>query len=275
MENRTAALMCLFLGLSSTSLQAQTNLPVPVVDRAPTVTATNPQNAAATQVRRPSHNAEMLMMVDQLQEEVRYLRGQLEEMSHQLKKMRTNQRDRYRDLDRRITSINRQMAETPPSSSLVPLTPAVTEPAPSATPTTASASPEAAVTPPAISDRQAYKEAFELVRQRSFDEALSAFDNFVQVYPNSILVANVLYWTGEIHSKKQQPDHTQAQQAYTQLVERFPDHQRTPDAYYKRGLIYHKEGDIPQAKAMMNKVIATSSKKTLTDLASQFLAKNP
>ena len=278
MKNRTTALLCLFLGLGSSTLLAQTNLPVPVVDRAPGATPSNPQTTAVTPARH-SQNTELLMMVDQLQEEVRYLRGQLEEMSHQLKKMRSNQRDRYRDLDRRITSINRQMAESQTAPlSPAPISPAVTDsapetaPAPSASPTPS----EPAVAPtPAISDRQAYKDAFEFVRQRSFDQALAAFDDFVKVYPNSILVANVLYWTGEIHSKKKQPDDAMAEDAYKQLVDRFPSHQRTPDAYYKLGLIYHKRGDVTQAKAMMNKVISTSSKKTLTDLANQYLTKNP
>jgi tol-pal system protein YbgF len=285
MKIRTTALSCALLAFSSTSILAQTNLPVPVVDRAPTVTSGNP-NVAAPRSAQPSPNAEMYMMVEQLAEEVRYLRGQLEEMGHQLKKMRTNQRDRYRDLDRRITSINRQMTEqpavsAPPSTVIAP--PLASNPSTAADadlPVTADAKPPGndqpvAVAPvPSVSDRQAYKDAFALVRKRSFNDALNAFGSFIKVYPNSTLVPNVLYWTGEVHRAKPEPDQDRAKDAYQRLVELFPNHQKAADAYYKLGLTYSAMGDSAQAKAMMKKVVELYPNQSSAKLANDYLTKN-
>lgn len=50
-------------------------------------------------------NAELLMMVEQLQQEVQYLRGAVEEQAHHIKQLKQQGRDRYRDLDQRLLQL--------------------------------------------------------------------------------------------------------------------------------------------------------------------------
>ena len=50
---------------------------------------------------------QLLMIIQQLQDEVRSLRGELEQQAFRMKKMERQQLDRYRDLDRRISTLMR------------------------------------------------------------------------------------------------------------------------------------------------------------------------
>ncbi len=271
----------------SVLLQAQSSLPVPVVERSPVVRSTaqrQDQRISAATVRPVamqatataaslSSAAELLMLVEQLQDEVRYLRGQVEEQAHQMKKMRTDQRDRYRDLDRRISSLNRQLSEVGSVS-----TPAVGRPSAElgGTGNAALDSSEPAPTPtPKVSDRDAYQQAFSLVRQRAYDQSLQAFDDFLRFYPDSSLVPNALYWSGEVHRAKSKPDQAKARDAYLRLVEQFPSHQKAADGYYKLGLTYESMGEHAQAQAMMKKVISLYPEQASAKLAKEFLGNKP
>ncbi|RDE24254.1 tol-pal system protein YbgF [Motiliproteus coralliicola] len=246
--------------MAQTQAQAQTQTP----------TAASPTATPASSV---SANAQLLMMLEQLQEEVQFLRGQVEQQQHQLRRMQTDQRDRYRDLDRRITRLNQQPAVTP-GSSLPPALPSTLPSAgsePSSLPKASDTATPAGSSPSGVSDAQAYKEAFALVRGNSFDAALGAFERFLQQYPQSSLVANVLYWTGEVHRAKPRPEPQLASEAYQQLVERFPQHSKASDALYKLGLSQQDLGRNEDAKASMQQVVERFPNSASANLAQEFL----
>ncbi|MEH6823267.1 MAG: tol-pal system protein YbgF [Motiliproteus sp.] len=226
-----------------------------------------------------SANAELLMMLDQLQEEVRFLRGQVEEQQNQLRRLQVNQRDRYRDLDRRLSLLNQRPADAS-GVSVAAL--------PRALPSThsASATGSAVVTPASrtqtsaatgalasadVSAAQAYKAAFSLVREGDFDQALAAFEGFLQQYPGSSLTANVLYWTGEVHRAKPAADQQRARLAYEQLLARYPDHPKAAEAFYKLGLSYQEMGQLDNAKDAMSKVIELFPDQAPAGMARDFL----
>lgn len=226
-----------------------------------------------------SANAELLMMLDQLQEEVRFLRGQVEEQQHQLRRLQTDQRDRYRDLDRRLSLLSQRSAAVPvvPAAlpkalpSVLPSSDLAVAASASNTQVSAATSPLAT---PEVSDAQAYKDAFSLVRVRNFDQALKAFEEFLQQYPDSSLTANVLYWTGEIHRAKPSADQERASLAYEQLVTRYPAHSKAADAYYKLGLSYQELGKYDNAKAAMAKVVELFPSQAPASMARDFLRKH-
>ena len=55
----------------------------------------------------PSAAADLLFQLETLQQEVQSLRGQLENQGHELKLMKESQRDRYIDLDKRISELEK------------------------------------------------------------------------------------------------------------------------------------------------------------------------
>ena len=82
---------------------------VPVED----LSAATPAVQAKTQkeIQQQNANTELYVMLETFQQELAQLRGQVEELTFKLRQMEQNQKDRYIDLDRRITNLNTQTAE--------------------------------------------------------------------------------------------------------------------------------------------------------------------
>ncbi len=68
----------------------------PLVSAQQTSTSSGPLVPAQRGASGPMPGGELLMLVEQLQEEVQFLRGKVEEQAHRMKQMETDQRDRYR-----------------------------------------------------------------------------------------------------------------------------------------------------------------------------------
>ena len=61
---------------------------------------------------------DMVLQIQQLQNEVRMLRGQMEDQAHQIETLQRRQRDQYLDLDQRITELRGGAAKGPSNSSI-------------------------------------------------------------------------------------------------------------------------------------------------------------
>lgn len=190
------------------------------------------------------------MVLQQLQDEVRTLRGMVEQQQHQLRQMEQQQRDRYRDLDRRLAA---GQAAPQASSQSVSSASSVALPAADSTPT----------------DAQAYQEAFALVRSKDFSGALEAFDLFIERYPDSARLPNAYYWVGEVNLAEQKL--ARAKAAFEQVLSAFPEHRKAADASYKLGVIYHQMGDQAQANDMFNKTISGYPDSSAANLARDYL----
>ncbi|WP_432473993.1 tol-pal system protein YbgF [Amphritea sp. HPY] len=207
-------------------------------------------------------NGELLMLLQQLQDEVRSLRGMVEQQQYQIRRMEQDQRDRYRDLDRRISqggqtpSLNSGTAQLGGSDAATisgasaPLAPL---PAADSTPT----------------DAQAYQAAFALVRQKSFAKALQAFSDFIQFYPDSARVPNAYYWIGEVNLAEQNLE--PAKVAFQKVITEYSEHRKAPDATYKLGVIYHQMGDTDNAKKMFLQTQSSYPDSSAAGLAQDYL----
>jgi len=252
------------------------------------------QGNLAAQPSAASGNAQLLMIIQQLQDEVRSLRGELEQQAFRMKKMERQQLDRYRDLDRRISSLMTnqgvggsagvaangskpvQIPDGQADSNVA--TTGAEAPAPQAT--TASTGAVAAVQPqvkPAqpvssvkngVSDSKAYREAFGLVRARDFAGAVVAFNAFVRDYPNSPRVANAHYWMGEIHHAEQKLE--LARESFALVLGQFPDHPKAPHAAYKLGVIYSDLGDKARSDEYLDYVLKNHPKSNVAPLVEEF-----
>ncbi|WP_151705461.1 tol-pal system protein YbgF [Nitrincola alkalilacustris] len=220
--------------------------------------------------------SELLLVVYQLQEEIRQLRGELEAQQHKLNRLETDQRDRYRDVDRRLSALINAL----PDPAAPPAVPAP-EPiqssagAPSVSPPSApvAPAPEVASVPDATrADQQAYDQAFNLVRERKFNEAIAAFEAFVIQFPNSSNTANGYYWLGEIHLAQQSLDMARVQ--FERVLSDFPSHGKVPDTLYKLGVVYSNLGQQERSRNMMQRVIDEFPQSTAASLARNFRAAN-
>jgi tol-pal system protein YbgF len=209
---------------------------------------------------------ELLFMLQQLQDEVRMLRGALEEQQHKVDRLEQQQRDRYRDLDRRISLL---MAALPDEALLKARQAQSVDTAKDTT----SALPQEETGAPASSagaDSVAYEAAFAHVRQRDFVQAEEAFDRFVKEYPDSALIPNAWYWLGEVKLAQGRSD--AAASAFDLVLTRYPRHAKAADALYKLGVLAQREGDSAGAARLMQRVQNEYPHSSAAGLARSFLS---
>lgn len=78
-----------------------------------------------------------------------------------------------------------------------------------------------------------YLAAYELIKKSAFDDALTAMQHFIKIYPQGGYTANALYWLGELHLKKQEPK--AAIEYFTQVLKEYPQSNKAPASLLKLG----------------------------------------
>lgn len=227
----------------------------------------------------PSAAADLLFQLETMQQEVQSLRGQLEDQGHELKLMKESQRDRYIDLDKRISLLMSASASEPKYSSApaqrVEQTDTTQASAVTETPLTSSlaSSPLAPVnlSPPTAQSQQAYNDAYNLIPQRNFDEAEIALTKFVKDYPNNTLTGNGYYWLGEVKLVQGKPQ--EAVDAFSTVINNFPGHSKEQDSLYKLGTVTDQLGDTVKAKSYLQDIIRRFPDSKAAKLAAGYLSK--
>jgi len=203
--------------------------------------------------------SELFFQIQLLQQEVQDLRGLVEELTHQVNRLASDQQAQYRDLDGRIVALR----GTGAAGAAEPAGPAVA-PVPDA-PAAGPASPTASA-----GDREAYSAAFELMRERRFPESTAAFNRFIRDYPSSSFTSNAFYWLGELYLA--QDDLERARQSFTQVLNLYPDSQKVPDSLYKLGVVQHRLGDAGRAREFLNRTISQYPGSAAAALAQTYLS---
>ncbi len=132
---------------------------------------------------------------------------------------------------------------------------------------TASASKSSATiqTANANKERAAYHQAYQLINQRQYSNAVASMQAFLSQYPNSQYTPNAHYWLGELYLIQGLND--KALGEFATVVKQYPGSPKTSDAMLKVGYIYFDQKDWTQARAELNKVIATYPNTTSAQLA--------
>jgi tol-pal system protein YbgF len=218
-----------------------------------------------------------------MQNEVRELRGLVEQLSYELQRVKQRQMDDYLDLDRRLSALlsgatpdefgtdadaNLQLSadgQTPAvvagslTKGALPLDrePLGREPldGDALREQSLDGQSQAPLATPAINSEeiaQNYAQASNLLlKQRDIKAAALAFKQHVVDYPASPYVANAYYWLGEIYLLQGQDE--MARQAFVLVVEQYPNHGKAMDATFKLGKIYHQLGEIDRARDLLEK----------------------
>ncbi len=230
--------------------ERQWDTPAPA-GASPVVAAPAPRAAASAS--RGDALGELFYELQVLQQEVLELRGMVEEQAHRLDRMAAEQRQRYLDIDRRLTG---------------------QRPAPDADPGAdagnAGARDSAAAAPQ--SEEAAYEAAFALTRQRSFEAAIAAFQRLLKDYPTGTYAPNAYYWLGELYLALPEPQLELARSSFAQVVNAFPGHPKVPDAMYKLGVVYDRLGDADRARAYLERVQRDYPTSSAAKLAATYAA---
>lgn len=191
--------------------------------------------------------SELAMQVEQMQQEIALLRGQLEQQEFQFKQLQQEQQQRYLDVDRRLSALVMPVEST-------------VSPAKSDTQTDESA-------------EATYQEAMGLIKAKKFAEAQTQFARLIKNYPKDPLIGNALYWSAEVWLVQAEPD--KALVEFKKVVNSHPEHSKAADAAYKIGVTLDRQGKSKEAKEWLQKVINdyTGKADTTVRLAQSYLEK--
>ncbi len=216
------------------------------------------QRAAGTS-KQVTGGADLYYQLQVLQEEVRQLRGTVEQQQHELRQLKQRQMDDYMDLDRRLSN---RGAGSNAAERLQP------QPQPETGDRATSRNRNGGNDSEA--ERRSYDDAYNLLRERDFEAAASAFREHAQRFPDGQHAANAYYWLGEIHLLDN--DLEKAREAFARVVDDYPDDPKREDAMYKLGRVYHLQGDDSRAREMLERVADTET--SAAGLARNYLRDN-
>lgn len=205
----------------------------------------------------------LMLRVQQLEADVRRLNGLLEEATQALQLLEAQSLERYVDLDRRLASgAAAGVDESTGSEGVAPITAA------SETPVTSRA------VDAQDGEEAAYRAAYELVREREFDDAVAAFTAFLADFPFGRYAPNAHYWLGELYLVLDLPDPELARQNFKLLLDQYPADPKVPDALYKLGRVQFIKGNRQRSKQYLDEVIREYPSHAAAQLARQFLLEN-
>lgn len=175
---------------------------------------------------------EMSQRVDQLERELRELRGEVDALVQANAALKKQQLDIAADLEQRLAAIEAreraaaeaaaQAAAPAGQGASTPVEGSVMEPGAAAA-DTGGKSPELR-----------YGEAFDALKAGKYPEAIAGMQEFLTLHPNHPLADNAQYWLGQTYYVTR--DYERAIAAFAAVGVRPTDLAKTPDALLKKGL---------------------------------------
>ena len=217
----------------------------------------NDINARLTRVERVVNNdslMDILARMDQLQAELQSIRNDVETLQHETEMAGQRQRELYLDVDGRLQGIEKAALAASAGAAAVYEGNAL---APGQLPL------------PGGSDRENYDAAFELLKEGRYEEAASAFEQFMAVYPESTLMDNAQYWLAETYYVTQ--DYAAALPAFQKVISQHPGSRKVPDALLKIGYSNYALSKWAAARKSLTAVATNYPETTAARLAGQRL----
>ena len=201
---------------------------------------------------------DLLGKLQLLQREVMRLNGLLEQQAHNIRVLEEKSLERYIEIDRRLSAVDTDATDSQKSQ---------TE--------TVFFSDQNSV-PEQPGEGEAYISAYGLVKNKEFELAITAFQNFLKEFPGGKFAPNAHFWLGELYLVLDPADPEASRQAFMLLVSQFSQHVKVPDALYKLGKIQLMKGNRERSKYYLNRVISeySDSNKSVVKLAQDFIYKN-
>ena len=246
----------LFIALmSTTSLYAN----IPIESRGLSQSGGSSTNTSSNNASVPSNlNWELMQKNQQLENDIRTLRGQLEEQSNDIEQLKKDLSNRYTDLDQRLELLNQKVdpeSAAPDNTANSDATATGSSEAPptdnkAASTTTTAASQvtspsQTQVTQPASSpatqnqsnpvelEKAAYTVALDAYKQGGAKKAIAPMQNFIKNHPNSIYTGNAYFWLAEFHLATDPVNYNEAKKNYNVVANQYPNSSKAPRALYQ------------------------------------------
>lgn len=245
---------------------------VPIESRALSQTITDNTN-----ISNPGANLnwDLIQKNQKLEEEVRKLRGQLEEHDNSIEQLKKELANRYTDLDQRLELLSQKIDPPeentePENSTTTDIVKTETNSAPTSAPTSTAPSPvkqDTAPQTPVVQpksntattsntnnqielEKAAYTVALDAYKQGGAKKAIQPMQNFIKNHPNGIYVGNAYFWLAEFYLAVEPVDYKAAKQNYNIVVTRYPNSAKASRAVYQ---LYSIAKEVDKNTALANK----------------------
>lgn len=219
-------------------------------DSAPTLTQGQRIDRLEQQIDNLQHT-DTVKKLNQFQDELQFLRGKVEELTHQLEQLQTRQQTMYTDLDRRIGSSKPAVGNAGQETSSV--VPVPTKKAPAVPVAPKNMTPAKAAQPNVLEEQQTYQLAYDLIKAEKYDQAVTTLQKMLRKYPSGAFAANAHYWLGELYGL--QGKNALSANEFQTVLKQYPGSPRLADAGLKLGLIFAAELKWSEAKGAFRNVI--------------------
>ena len=272
----------------------------PVIDHSsypPSSTApVNPANAPSTNTLY-----ELMGRLEQLQAEVQQLTGKVDEQAFRIDELKKHQTKMYSDFDERLQGIENKAngteqptaestSETAGTGDEAPKEGESLAPAPEAVPANEAIpvnKPESAPAEKPLDnqapkpkpdtgqvsgpEKQEYQQAYNELRNGHTNQSIDQFKAYLVKYPTGVYANNAQYWLGEAYRVNQ--DNEAARKAFNDVIGKYPDAAKVPDALLKLGYIEIDQKNMAKAREYLTRVITDYPKSPAALLASKKLLK--
>lgn len=208
---------------------------------------TNPANISAAGANSAAissnMNWDLLQQNQRLENQLRELRGKIEEQDYQIDQLNKELTNRYTDLDQRLELLQQKIdpSEEEPHAEGEAGTNTATEPTKTAasnlsteTATASNSSSTNAVSSNQIElDKAAYTIALDAYKQGGAKKAIAPMQNFIKNNPNSIYTGNAYFWLAEFNLAIEPPNYTEAKKNYETVAAKYPDSAKAPRSLYQ------------------------------------------
>jgi tol-pal system protein YbgF len=197
-----------------------------------------------TQLERISnaHSQLLTQLQQQLsdsQRDIDSLRGQIQENQYQLNQVVERQKQIYQQMD----SLGGQGVSGSASKTTGAADNTVTGNSAAVTSATSTGD-----------ENSDYNAAVSLaLEKKQYEQAITAFQDFVKQYPKSTYQPNANYWLGQLYYNKGKKD--DAAYYYAVVVKNYPKSPKSSEAMFKVGVIMQDKGQSDKAKAVYQQVI--------------------
>ena len=178
--------------------------------------------------------------IDTLNETVRKLQGENEELQHDLQDAEKRQKDFYIDLDTRMRKLEAASAV----AAAAPPAPAPIDP---------------------VAENRDFNAAYAQFKAHKLQDSIHAFMAFLTEYPGSTLAPNAYYHMGVAYYGLH--DCKNAVNSYLTAAAKFPDSKTAPNALLGASICYQELGDMANAKKTLKQLIAKYPKSPMAPRA--------
>ncbi|MCH9697197.1 MAG: tol-pal system protein YbgF [Gammaproteobacteria bacterium] len=201
---------------------------------------------------------EVWQSVEQLRNELRELRGEIEQQSHQLQQLQDQQKLLYSDMEQRIVSLEQASPRLKASENKETSEESLTEPEAGVDQQkndnqTDSVSNQSI---PIMAQKEIqgnYEKALQTLREGHYEEASVIFEQIATQHPGSELADNALYWLAETRYLDRK--FKAADEIFEKIIVNYPESPKVPDAYLKRAYIQFEINRVNTGKRQLQSII--------------------